>query len=68
MIDLLLAPQELLKEVQSLRVVADQDDLVVRLRVYTMQEPDLEALVGADIERTVALTSQALRTCHSIRS
>ena len=37
--DILLAAQEFLEEVQSLRVVADQDDLVVRLRVYAVQEP-----------------------------
>lgn len=36
---LLLAATQLFEQVQCLGVVADQDDLVVRLRVYAVEEP-----------------------------
>ena len=37
----LLATQHFLEEIESLGVVADQDDLVVRLRMYAVQESDV---------------------------
>ena len=40
----LLATQHLLKEIESLGVVADEDDLVVRLRMYAVQEPGVVRL------------------------
>ena len=36
--NVLLATQEFLEQVQGLRVVTNQDDLVVRCRAYAMQE------------------------------
>lgn len=37
--NVLLGPQQLLEQVQRLGVIADENDLVVGLRMYAMQEP-----------------------------
>ena len=36
----LLATQHLLEEIESLGVVADEDDLVVRFRMYAVKKPE----------------------------
>ena len=65
----LLATQHLLEEIESLGVVADEDDLVGRLRVYAVEEPVEDTDRNELRLRGGCLrTSQAQGTSRSTRS